>query len=144
MAAGYSGTPLAKKLGLKPGLRAYFQGASAEFFEDLFDPDSGGGEQLADGLARKKQLRAPLDYVHLFVTRRAQLEVDFARAAACLEPGGILWVSWPKGGAKAQIPTDLNENVVREVGLARGLVDIKVCAVDGVWSGLRFAFRRSR
>ena len=133
MSAGYSGTPLLKKLGIKAGQALYIQSAPENYFELL-------GE-LPEDLQLRQRLTGKLDFVQLFVTRRKQLEKDFERAKSILEPGGLLWISWPKGGAKAKIPTDLNENIVREIGLDRGMVDIKVCAVDAIWSGLRFAFR---
>jgi len=79
------------------------------------------------------------DFIHFFATRRRQLEQKFAALKKALAKDGMLWISWPKGSSG--VATDLNENVVREIGLARGLVDVKVCAIDSVWSGLKFVYR---
>ncbi len=125
--AGYSGTPLARKLGLKDGLRAYLANVP---------PDLA---PLFAALARKPRLVAPLDYVHVFETSEAKLTALFPRVAAALDDTGICWVSWPKKASK--VPTTVDENVARALGLATGLVDVKVCAVDEVWSGLKFVRR---
>ncbi|MCC6802163.1 MAG: DUF3052 domain-containing protein [Anaerolineae bacterium] len=92
-----------------------------------------GGVQLLDLLADR------LDFIHVFVRGRAALEADFPDLKASLAPAGMLWVSWLKKSAK--IPTDLDENIVREIGLMHGLVDVKVAAVDERWSGLKFVYR---
>ncbi len=86
-----------------------------------------------------EKLRGPLDFIHLFTGSREELEAEFPRLKAALSPGGLLWISWPKGASK--VKTDLNENVVREIGLANGLVDVKVAAIDATWSGLKFVYR---
>jgi hypothetical protein len=125
--AGYSGTPLAKKLGLRDGMRAHLVKVP-EALEPLF----------AD-LDVKKKLAAPLDYIHVFETDRARLSALFPKVATALEDAGTVWISWPKKASK--VPTTLDENVVRDLGLAAGLVDVKVCAVDEVWSALKFMRR---
>jgi hypothetical protein len=130
--AGYSGTPLAKKLSLKPGLRAWF--------EDM--PDSVRDEiaPLEVGVELLSGPEPPIDAAHVFVTSRAALEDAVARLLPVLAPGGFLWVSWPKKAAK--VPTDVTEDVIREVALPTGLVDVKVCAVNSTWSGLKLMIRR--
>ena len=129
--AGYSGTPLIQKLGLKPGMKALFVHAPRGYDATL--------GPLPAGVRRVAAVRRPLDFVQCFVTGRAALEARFARLAAALAPAGMLWISWPKQAAN--VATDLTEDKVREVGLAHGLVDVKVCAVDETWSGLKFVRR---
>lgn len=87
-------------------------------------------------------MRGALDFIHFFTTSRAEFESKFVSLKSHLAKDGMLWVSWPKGGAKAAIPTDMNENIVREVALANGLVDVKVAAIDETWSGLKLMYRR--
>ena len=127
--AGYSGTPLPRKLGIKPGHRVLLSGAPASF--DLGQVD---GVEL-----HRRPGRAPYDVVLAFCPDLATLERRFVPLTTRLVPDGGMWVAWPK--RSSGVPTDLDENVVREVGLAAGLVDNKVCAVDAVWSGLRFVYR---
>jgi hypothetical protein len=129
--AGYSGTPLAKKLGLKEGQRIALHGAPDGFLRTL-DP-------LPAGLVWRADLRAPVDGVLLFVPMVAALEAALLAAASALTPAGMLWVAWPKRAAK--VPTDLTEDRVRAFGLAAGLVDVKVCAISEIWSGLKFVRR---
>jgi hypothetical protein len=129
--AGYSGTPLVQKLGIKPDARLHFANAPPNFATTL-GPLPAGVEQVG-GTAKG------LDLALLFVTDRAALGKQFTKVAARLTPAGMLWVAWPKKASG--VSTDLTENVVREVGLAAGLVDTKVCAIDAVWSGLRFVYR---
>ena len=121
MTAGYSGTPLAKKLGLKPGMRAWFQNV----------PDSIRAEIDRDAppLERLDLPEPPLQYAQIFVT-----------SCALLDPAGMIWVSWPKKASK--VPTDVTEDVIRELALPLHLVDVKVCAVDESWSGLKLVVRR--
>ena len=126
--AGYSGTPLHKKLGIRPGLRAFVRGA----------PESLAAE-LAP-LAARTKLAAPLDYVHVFVTEQADLAALFPKIDKALVDDGVVWISWPKKAAK--VPTTVDEGEVRRLGLQTSLVDVKVCAVDVVWSGLKFMRRR--
>jgi hypothetical protein len=128
---GYSGTPLAKKLGLKEGQRIALQGAPEGFLGTL-DP-------LPAGIVWRADLRATVDGVLLFAPRVAALEAALLPAASALTPAGMLWVAWPKRAAK--VPTDLTEDRVRAFGLAAGLVDVKVCAINEIWSGLKFVRR---
>ena len=128
--SGYSGTPLPRKLGLAPGQRITLVAPPAGFAESL-GPLPEGARLLTRGDA--------LDFALLFTERRADLEARFAPLAARLVPSGMLWVAWPKQASKR--PTDLGGNVVREIGLAAGLVDVKVCAIDDTWSGLKFVRR---
>ncbi|MGZ8283426.1 MAG: hypothetical protein ACXWUN_10830 [Allosphingosinicella sp.] len=133
MAAGYSGTPLAKKLSLKPGLRAWIDGM----------PDSVRAEIGEAGLDLLPEPEAPLDVAHIFVTARADMEAKLRRLRPLLAPAGFVWVSWPKKAAK--VPTDITEDGIREVILPdTDLVDVKVCAVDAIWSGLKLMVRRER
>ena len=132
--AGYSGTPLPKKLGLKPGQRVHFAGAPAGFVRSL------GALPARSKLLRRPA--APLDFIHLFCDSRAELDRKFPALAAALAPVGMLWVSWPKKASG--VPTDLTEDRIRAAGLSLGLVDVKVCAVDAVWSGLKFVIPLSR
>jgi hypothetical protein len=127
---GYSGTPLPKKLGIKPGFRVQFSNAPADVLEQL-------AEELV-GCSIQKQAAA-LDFAMLFAKSRAELKKEFARIAKTLAPAGMLWVSWPK--KSSGVATDVDENVVREIGLDVGLVDVKVCAVTEIWSGLKFVRR---
>jgi hypothetical protein len=130
--AGYSGTPLPKKLGIKEGARVAFVDAP-EGFEDTLGP-------LPDGVALKRQLRGPLDVVVFFTASRAKLERRIEKLRAALDPAGRLWVAWPKRASG--VPTDVTEDVVREIALANKLVDNKVAAVDATWSGLQLVIRR--
>lgn len=98
-------------------------------------------EPLPDGVRLRNQARGPVDIVLFFATRRSELERRFGALARAVAPSGGLWVAWPK--STARVATDLNEKVVRDVGLARGLIDTKICAVDEVWSGLRFVVPRA-
>jgi hypothetical protein len=132
MAAGYSGTPLVRKLGLRPGWRVAVLGG----------PDGLAGllGELPPGLRLVGRLSADLDAAWLFVTTRRELERRLPDVLARLPVDGTLWISWPKRASG--VATDVNEHVLREVVLPTGWVDIKVAAVDEVWSGLRFALRR--
>jgi hypothetical protein len=132
--AGYSGTPLPKKLGLKPQFRiAFFQlpgDVKAELKEALSDC-----RLVRDGKENSDQL----DFAMIFVKSQADMKEQFPAFARRLAPAGMLWVSWPKKASG--VITDLNENDVMKIGLAAGLVDVKVCAVSEVWSGLKFVIR---
>jgi hypothetical protein len=127
---GYSGTPLAKKLGIKAGFRVQLANAPAEV-----------RAELSEALAECSILdRGPaLDFVMVFTQSRAQLTREFSRLAKLLAPAGMLWVSWPK--KRSGVAADVDGNIVREIGLQAGLVDVKVCAVTEVWSGLKFVRR---
>ena len=129
--AGYSGTPLIKKLGIKEGFRVAFVNAPSDFDKDL-GPLPSSVRQLARPVK-------PMDFVLLFTKSAANLERDFARIASLLSGAGMLWVSWPKKASG--VVTDLSDNNVRQIGLNAGLVDVKVCAVNDVWSGLKFVYR---
>jgi hypothetical protein len=129
--AGYSGTPLVRKLGIKPGARLGLVGAPEGF-------DATLGE-LPEGVAVRRRARGPLDVIVAFHLRRAEFERRLPTLHGALDYAGGLWIAWPKQASG--VATDLNENVVRELGLAAGLVDNKVCAIDEVWSGLRFVYR---
>lgn len=129
--AGYSGTPLPQKLGIKEGARVALVRAP-EGFERTLKP-------LPDGVKLRTQARGTNDVVLFFATRLAELERRFDGFARSIEPSGGLWIAWPK--RTAGVATDLRESVVRETGLSHGLVDNKVCAVDDTWSGLRFVYR---
>jgi hypothetical protein len=130
-AAGYSGTPLPRKLGIRDGSRVLLVNPPAGFAETL-------GE-LPPGVAFLASGADDLDVVVLFVLDLAALRVQFAFLAAALQPAGGLWVAWPK--RSSGVSTDLDESSVRDHGLAAGLVDNKVCAIDATWSGLRFVWR---
>ncbi len=133
-APDYSGTPLPKKLGLKPGGRLGLVRAPKDFAATLGD--------LPAGATTTKRFQGELDVVVLFCRALTELRADWRRAADCLAEHGSLWVAWPKQ-ASGQT-TDLTESVVRAFGLDQGLVDTKVCAIDAVWSGLRFSRRRAK
>lgn len=132
MPPGYSGTPLIKKLGIREAMKLHLRHAPPHYFSLL-------GE-LPASARLVKQLRGPLDFIHLFVTERGVLEADIPRCLQQLHPDGMIWVSWPKKASK--VPSDITEDVIREVILPQGLVDIKVCAVDEVWSGLKLVIRK--
>jgi len=131
--AGYSGTPLVQKLGIKPDSRLHLVNPPPDFDATL--------GPLPPGVERVGGSGKNLGVAVLFVTEGTDLEARFARLAARLQPAGMLWVAWPKKASG--VSTDLTENVVREYGLAQGLVDNKVCAIDETWSGLRFVVRLS-
>jgi hypothetical protein len=128
VSAGYSGTPLAKKLGIKPGHRVMLLGAPEDLALDL-----------PDGVTVVRQARGTADVIVSFHTDRAPFETRLPKLRACMEPACGLWIAWPKKASK--VPTDLDENVVRDFALENVLVDNKVCAIDAVWSGLRLVIR---
>jgi hypothetical protein len=129
--AGYSGKALVVKLGIKEGTRVAALGSPVAY-EELV-----GG--LPDGVKVATSLRGKVDFIHFFTNSKSELRSMFPKLKRGLVENGMLWVSWPKGASK--VATDLNENVVREIGLAAGLVDVKVCAVNETWSGLKFVYR---
>jgi hypothetical protein len=132
MTAGYSGTPLPKKLGIKEGDRLGLVSAPPGFETAL--------GTLPDGVTVRKQLRGPLDVLVYFTKEAADLASNVERLGAAIEVDGAIWVAWPKRASK--VPTDMTENVVRDVALPLGLVDNKVAALDETWSGLRLVWRR--
>jgi hypothetical protein len=132
MSSGYSGTPLAKKLGIKPGLRVSAPGAPPNY-HSLLAP-------LPDGVEFQARVSKTTDIVHLFTASKAELAGSLARWLKVLGPEAAIWVSWPKKTSK--MPTDVTEDTIRAVALPMGLVDIKVCAVDETWSGLKLVLRK--
>jgi hypothetical protein len=132
--AGYSGTPLPRKLGIKPGHRVALLGAP-----DGFEADTLG--DLPDGVGVVRRTGGEADVIVSFHTRRAELERRLPALRAMMEPAAGLWIAWPKRVSK--VPTDMTEDVVREIALPTGLVDNKVCAIDATWSGLRLVIRLS-
>jgi hypothetical protein len=133
--SGYSGTPLPKKLGLKPDMVALFI-ALPDSLSHLAEEVPGAFE--ATDLASANA--SGLDYAHVFETSRTALEEHALPLKAMLKPAGMLWISWPKKASK--VPTTITEDVLREVFMPTGLVDVKVCAVDEIWSGLKFMIRK--
>jgi hypothetical protein len=145
MTAGYSGTPLPKKLGIKPGIRAAALHAPKHYTKLL---------GALDGVRLGSRLGPELDFLHAFFRSASDLESAFPKLEASLAKNGTLWVSWPKTGSaelkrqrslnsaqNREVRTRIDGNVVRRIGLAHGLVDVKVCAVDDDWSGLKFVRR---
>lgn len=130
--AGYSGKPLVEKLGFEPGDRVVLLGAPAAY--------PGALGTLPAGVVISRRT-GPADLALLFSRDARDLAKRFAPLAEKLRPGGMLWVAWPKKASG--VPTDLSEDVVRRIGLAAGLVDVKVCAIDETWSGLKFLRRRA-
>jgi hypothetical protein len=130
--AGYSGTPLAKKLGLKAGQRVALLRAPAGFRKLL--------EPLPAGVTFAAKPTKSSDIVHVFTVSRAELSKTLATCRKTLGPGASIWVSWPKKASK--VPTDITEDTIRALALPLGFVDIKVCAVDEVWSGLKLVLRK--
>jgi hypothetical protein len=130
--AGYSGTPLAQKLGIKAGHRVGLINAP-DGFTDLVEPLPGGVELVAGVRSRR-------DVVVAFLRERGELESKLTAMTKAIFPDGAIWIAWPKRASK--VPTSITEDVVREVALPTGLVDNKVCAIDDTWSGLRLVVRR--
>ncbi len=131
MSAGYSGTPLAKKLGIKAGSRVLLVNAPPNFVDEL--------APLPENVVFVADADSAVDVIVLFVEREIELRDRFSELAKRLVPSGGLWVAYPKKAAK--VLTDLGENNVRDIGLEAGLVDNKVCAIDEIWTGLRFVIR---
>jgi hypothetical protein len=133
MSAGYSGTPLAKKLGVKDGQRTWHVAMPATVLDEI----------LAGGVMPQivRTPSAGLDMAHIFVMQRKVLAKELKRLRGLLVPDGVVWVSWPKKAAKVE--TDVTEDVVRAEALPLGFVDVKVCAVDAVWSGLKLVIQKS-
>jgi len=127
-------TPLARKLGIKLGSRLFVAGAPPGY-KKLIAP-------LPVGVKILSRMSGDADIAHLFTTRRADLAAKLDSTLAQLKSDGAIWISWPKKAAK--VPTDITEDTIREVALPLGLVDIKVCAVDEVWSGLKLVIRKDR
>jgi hypothetical protein len=132
MTTGYSGTPLARKLSLKDGLRTWWCNMPASVRAEI------GREGLALEILELPE--PPLEAVHLFVTERALLECELRLLLPLLARDGFVWISWPKKASK--VVTDITEDVIRAVALPLGFVDVKVCAVDATWSGLKLVIRK--
>ena len=130
--AGYSGTPLVKKLGLSAGQRALVECGPADY-RALVQP-------LPDGIEFAARLSGKFDFIHLFVTERSKLRKRLPACLGKLAPDGMIWISWPKKAAK--VKADITEDTIREIALPLGLVDVKVCAVDETWSGLKLVIRK--
>ena len=130
--AGYSGTPLPRKLGIKPGLTVVTINASANYRRLL--------GQIPDSVTFSNRVTANSMFVHLFTTKRSELERRLSILRDKISDNGAIWVSWPK--KSSGISTDVTEDVIREIALPFGFVDIKVCAVDETWSGLKLMIRR--
>jgi hypothetical protein len=131
MNAGYSGTPLAQKLGINPGHRILLEGAPPNYLEMV--------APLPKGVRFVEKPGEPVDLIHLFTTLAADLAKKLPAYRKRIQEDGAIWVSWPKKAAK--IPTDLTEDVIRREALRGELVDVKVCAVDEIWSGLKLVVR---
>ena len=129
MTAGYSGTPLAKKLGFKDGQRAWFS-----------DMPSSVRAEIDTAITQLDSPEPPVEAAHLFVSHCATLDCQLRMLLPLLARHGMIWVSWPKRTSKK--PTDITEDVIRAVALPLGLVDVKVCAVDDTWSGLKLVIRK--
>lgn len=134
MTSGYSATPLAQKLGLKPGMRAWWLGL----------PDSIRAEIELDAppIERQDSPEPPVEFAHVFVTSAAALDCELRMLLPLIARDGMIWISWPKKASK--VPTDITEDVIRTLALPLHLVDVKVCAVDETWSGLKLVLRRER
>ena len=129
---GYSGTPLAKKLGINAGGRVVARDAPADYRE-LLAP-------LPDGVRFEASVSHAVDIVHVFADRKTRLAGELVALRNSIRPDGVVWVSWPKKASK--VATDITEGTVRELALPLGFVDVKVCAVNAVWSGLKLVIRR--
>ena len=130
--AGYSGTPLTKKLGIKEGSTLLLLGAPDGYL-DLLAP-------LPEAVEIVSQVSDSTDLVHVFSTRREDLEETLLALRTQIKPTATIWVSWPKKSSK--IPTDITEDTIRDIALPIGLVDVKVCAIDDIWSGLKLVIRK--
>ena len=128
---GYSGTPLIKKLGIKENSTVIIINSPKNYSRTL--------GSLPESISLNKQLKGKSDFIQFFTENKKELTGKFPDLKKHLNPSGSLWISWPKKSSK--IDTDLDENIIREIGLKSGLVDVKVCAVDQTWSGLKFVFR---
>jgi hypothetical protein len=132
--AGYSGTPLWKKLGYKAGVSAYGEGEPSNYISLLTLP----ADVVVTWLPRAK---SDMEFVHLFATSASQLKSKLESVRKRIVPGGVIWVSWPK--KSSGVTSDITEDTIRDLALPMGLVDVKVCAVDEVWSGLKLVIRRT-
>jgi hypothetical protein len=131
-AAGYSGTPLAKKLGIAEGSKVYAKNRPSNYSE-LIAP-------LPPNVRFETKITKDTDIAHVFVDRKASLKADLEVLRSSIKGTGIIWVSWPKKASL--VPTDITEDTIRELALPLGLVDVKVCAVSDIWSGLKLVIRK--
>jgi len=132
MTAGYSGTPLVRKLGLEDGMRAVFVDAPGHYLDLL-------GE-IPEAVRILRRPGREMDFIHFFTSRRSRLDTRVPALKAALAAAGMLWISWPK--KSSSMSTEVAESDIRGAGLAAGLVDVKICAVDEDWSGLKFVYRK--
>jgi hypothetical protein len=130
--AGYSGTPLVKKLGIKEGFKIFLLNAPENYLQ-LVSP-------LPQEVKILQEITGETDLIHIFSTKRIDLVEDLKDSLSKLKTNGVIWVSWPKKSSR--VPTDVTGDTIREVALPLGLVDIKVCAIDEIWSGLKLVIRR--
>jgi hypothetical protein len=129
---GYSGTPLAKKLGITANCRVFAKDAPSDYIQRLEPVPAGVLFEVADSQAT--------DIVHVFARHKAKLQVELRDLRSSIKPNGVVWVSWPKKASK--VPTDITEDTIRELALPLGFVDVKVCAVSEIWSGLKLVIRK--
>lgn len=129
---GYSGTPLAKKLGIAANSRVVAQHAPGDYGQLL--------EPVPTGVIFESAVSQATDIVHIFTERKAVLKVELASLRRSIKPNGVVWVSWPKKASK--MPTDITEDTIRELAFPLGFVDVKVCAVSEIWSGLKLVIRK--
>lgn len=130
--AGYSGTPLVKKLGIQEGSKLFLAGAPENYLKWI--------APLPKAVTICSRMSSDADLVHLFCTEKSQLQKLLRACLDKLKPNGVIWISWPKKASK--VTTDITEDRIREIALPLGLVDIKVCAIDEVWSGLKLVIRK--
>lgn len=130
--AGYSGTPLAKKLGIAAGVRVVARHAPSDYARLL--------EPMPAGVVFETNVSREIDIVHVFAERKASLKSELEALRHSIKPAGAVWVSWPKKASK--VPTDITEDTIRELALPLGFVDVKVCAVSEIWSGLKLVIRK--
>lgn len=123
--------PLINKLGIKSGQNILMLQAPENYLSEL--------GKLPDNITLNKKLTSNLDFIHFFTKDSIELKTHFPKLKKSLSKNGMLWISWPK--LKSKIKTDLNENIIRDIGLEAGLVDVKVCAINDIWSGLKFVYR---
>lgn len=132
MSAGYSGTPLARKLGIKPGHRIYVKNQPDNYLE-LIAP-------IPESVTISKRLSGRFDIIHFFTRKESELSSHLKKLMTKIEQDGMIWISWPKKASK--VNTDVTEDTIRKIAIPIGLVDIKVCAVNDVWSGLKLVIRK--
>ena len=132
--SGYSGTPLAKKLGIKEGFKIRLINSPEYYFELFTD--------LPENISILKDTKSKKNFIHCFVKQEKELHKNIPSLKNEILPNGIIWISWPKKASK--VTTDVTEDLIRNLALASGLVDIKVCAVDEIWSGLKLVIRKER